>query len=69
MHQITEQKSWKAHFNYLNCSVIVRIEFSPVVEIGVSKGHYFPQETTNKGPTLTNAWACYNPNNGETGDI
>ena len=36
-------------------NVIVRIEFSPVVEIGVSKGHYFPQETTNKGPTLTNA--------------
>ena len=35
--------------------IIVRIEFSPVVEIGVSKGHYFPQETTDEGPTLTNA--------------
>ena len=41
-------------------SIIVRIEFYPVVEIGVSKGHYSPQETTNAGPTLINAWACYN---------
>ena len=39
---------------------IVRIEFPPVVEIGDNRGHYFPQETTNEGPTLTNAWACYN---------
>ena len=31
-----------------------------MVEIGVSKGHYFPQEVTNEGPTLINAWACYN---------
>ena len=37
---------------------IVRIEFTPVVEIGVNRGHYFSQETTNEGPTLTNAWAC-----------
>ena len=39
---------------------IVRIEFPPVVEIGVNKRHYFPQETTNEGPNMTNAWACYN---------
>ena len=37
--------------------IIVRIEFPPVVEIGVSRGHYFPQETTNEGPTLTNLHA------------
>ena len=43
-------------------SIIVRIEFSPVAEIGVSKGHYYSQsqETTKEEPTLTNAWACYN---------
>ena len=39
---------------------IVRIEFPPVVEIDVNRGHYFPQETNNEGPTLKNAWACYN---------
>ena len=32
--------------------IIGRIEFSPVVEIGVNRGYYFPQETTNEGPTL-----------------
>ena len=31
-----------------------------MVEIDVNRGHYFPQETTNEGPTLINAWACHN---------
>ena len=34
---------------------IVRIEFSPLVEIGVNKGHYYPKETTDKGPTQVDA--------------
>ena len=42
--------------NAKNCrSYFVRIEFPPVVEIGIKRGHYFPQKTTNEGPTLTNA--------------
>ena len=36
-------------------AIILRIEFTPVVEIGVNRGHYFTQETTNEGPTLINA--------------
>ena len=43
-----------------NGACIVRIEFTPVVEIGVNREHYFPQETTNEGSTLSKAWACYN---------
>ena len=34
---------------------IVRIEFSPVVEIGTSKGHNLLQETTHEGLTLSYA--------------
>ena len=34
---------------------IVRIEFSPLAEIGVNKGHYYPEETTDKGPTQVDA--------------
>ena len=52
------------HDSVLNTQIlicnIVRLEFPPVVEIGVNRGHYFPQETTNEGPILTNAMACYN---------
>ena len=29
-----------------------------MVEIGVKKGRYWPEETTNKGPTRINAGAC-----------
>ena len=36
-------------------NIIVRIEFSPLVEIGVNKGHYYPEETTDEGPTRVNA--------------
>ena len=32
--------------------IIVSIEFSPVVEIGVSKGHISPQETTFQNTTF-----------------
>ena len=39
-------------------TIIVRIEFSPLEEIGVKKGHYWPEETTDKGPTQINAGAC-----------
>ena len=28
-----------------------------MVELGVNRGHYFPQENTNEGPTWINAWA------------
>ena len=35
----------------------VRIEFSPLVQIGVNKGHYWPEETTDEGSTLVNAEA------------
>ena len=35
--------------------IIVRIEFPPLVEIGVNRGHYFSQETTTEGPALNNA--------------
>ena len=35
--------------------IIVRIEFSPLVEIGVNKGHYYPEETTDEGPTRVDA--------------
>ena len=34
---------------------IVRIEFSPLVEIDVNKGHYYPEETTDEGPTPVDA--------------
>ena len=34
---------------------IVWIEFSPLVEIGVNKGHYYPEETTDEGPTQVDA--------------
>ena len=34
---------------------IERIEFSPLVEIGASKGHYYPEETTDKGSTRVDA--------------
>ena len=36
-------------------TLIVRIEFSPLVEIGVNKGHYYPEETTDEGPTRVDA--------------
>ena len=42
----------------LNIISIVRIEFSPLVEIGVNKGHYWPEGTTDEGPTRINAGAC-----------
>ena len=51
------------HFDQLRgvqttfASLIVRIEFTPADEIVVNRGHNFPQETTNEGPTLINAWA------------
>ena len=35
--------------------IIVRIEFFPLVEIGVNKGHYYPEETTDEGPTQVDA--------------
>ena len=42
-------------------TIIVRIEFTPVVEISVTRvHHFFPQETTSEGPTRINACACYN---------
>ena len=34
---------------------MVRIEFSPLVKIGVNKGHYYPEETTDEGPTQVDA--------------
>ena len=40
-----------------NISIIVRIEFSPLVWIGVIKGHYWPEETTDEGPTRIYAGA------------
>ena len=36
---------------------IARIEFCPLVRIGVNRGHYWPEETTDKGPTRINAGA------------
>ena len=39
-------------------STIVRIEFSPLVWIGVNKRHYWPEETTDKGSTRVDARAC-----------
>ena len=42
------------------CTIIVRIEFSPLVEIGVYKGHYWPEETADEGPTRIKAEACCN---------
>ena len=51
---VNQKMSWKTgtFFKGLNdllgpfiFTIIVRIEFSPVAEIGVCKGHYFPQET------------------------
>ena len=57
----TNHLKTKSHFGFLliemhKCYSIVRIEFTPVVEISVNRGHYFPQETTKEGPTLINAW-------------
>ena len=43
---------------HIDCVLIVRIEFSPMVEINVSKGHYFPKETTKEGPTRVHACTC-----------
>ena len=34
---------------------MVRIEFSPLIEIDVTKIHYYPEETTDKGPTRVDA--------------
>ena len=34
-------------------TTIVRIEFSPLVRIGVNRGHYWPEETTDEGPSLS----------------
>ena len=34
---------------------MVRIEFSPLIEIGVNKGHYYPEETTDEEPTQVDA--------------
>ena len=46
-----------SHLMSFNCkcvfTIIVRIEFSPVVEIGVSNGHNLLQETTYEGLTLS----------------
>ena len=44
------------HCVLINILIIVRIEFPPVVEMSINRGHYLPQETTNEGPTLINAW-------------
>ena len=41
-------------------TVIVRIEFSPVVEIGVSNGHNLLQETTYEGLALSYTWMYQN---------
>ena len=41
------------HLN--NSAIIARIDFSPLVEIGVNKGHYYPEETTDEGPTQVDA--------------
>ena len=38
--------------------VIVRIEFSPLVQIGASNRHYWPRETTDEGSTWINARTC-----------
>ena len=35
--------------------IMVWIEFSPLVEIDVTKRHYYPEETTDKGPTRVDA--------------
>ena len=35
--------SVSSKFNNYTCRIIVRIEFPPVVEISVNRGHYFPQ--------------------------
>ena len=35
--------------------IIVWIEFSPLVEISVNKGHYYPEETSDEGPTRVDA--------------
>ena len=37
------------------CNNIVRIEFPPLVRIGINMGHYWLRETTHKGPTRINA--------------
>ena len=39
----------------VSIGTIVRIEFSPLVVIGASKGHYYPEETTDEGSTRVNA--------------
>ena len=39
----------------LKLTTIVRIEFSPVVEIGATKGHNLLQEITHEGVTLSYA--------------
>ena len=41
-------------------NIILRIEFSPVVEIGASNGHNLRQETTYEELTLSYAWIYVN---------
>ena len=40
---------------FLNQCSYCKIEFSPLVEIGVNKRHYYPEETTDEGPTRVDA--------------
>ena len=42
----------------LEGDIIIRIEFSPLVRIGVNRGHYWPEETIDEGPTRIDAGAC-----------
>ena len=41
--------------NQLLCIIIVRVEFSPLVKVDVNTGHYWPEETTDEGPTPIDA--------------
>ena len=46
---LNKLKIFKYHQIGKFSNIIVRIEFSPLVEIGVNKGHYYPEETTDEG--------------------
>ena len=56
---ILEYAKWSFHqlIYHIKHSIIdiVRIEFSPLVQTSASKGHYWPKETTDKGPTRVDA--------------
>ena len=52
---LNKLKIFKYHQIGKFSNIIVRIEFSPLVEIGVNKGHYYPEETTDEGPTQVDA--------------